>query len=57
MYKVNFEFMHEGRDTDFKYHKDFLNNNGAGFTYEEASQLAGELKSRDNVKNVYIDEN
>lgn len=45
MYRVEFEFMlNDIEITDHKWHKDFLDNNGDGFTFEEAERLACELR-------------
>ena len=45
-YKVEFEFMYVDADvSDGKWHKDTLDNNGAGFTLEDAERVACELRA------------
>lgn len=45
-YKVVFEFMYADADvSDGKWHKDYLDNNGAGFTFEEAEDVASEIRA------------
>ena len=45
-YRVDYEFMILDPDiTDGKWHQDFLDNNGAGFTFEEAEHCACELRA------------
>lgn len=55
MYKVEFESMWRGTDSDGKYHKDFLDNNGKGFKYDDAKMLARELKLSDCAYNRNIE--
>lgn len=44
-YRVNFEFMYiEPEISDGKWHQDFLDNNGDGFTFEDAERAAGLLR-------------
>ena len=44
-YKVNFEFMmKDSAITDNVFHKDYLDNNGDGFTLEEAENVAFDLR-------------
>ncbi len=44
MYRVDFEFMiTDPEETDGKWHKDFVDNNGKGFNYGEALHVAYEL--------------
>ena len=56
MYKVTFDFRINDFDSDGKWHNDYLDNNGEGFTYEEAEDLAQHLRGmsfpyqNDNVK-------
>lgn len=43
-YRIEFEFMNtDVETTDGLWHKDFLDNNGAGFNYEDACDIAMEL--------------
>ena len=45
-YRVDFEFMIADADiSDGKWHRDFLDANGEGFTFEEAERIAGELRA------------
>lgn len=45
-YRIEFEFMNtDVETTDGKWHKDFLDNNGAGFTFEDAEYVACELRA------------
>ncbi len=45
-YKVNYEFMYADADiSDGKWHEDYLDNNGAGFTFEEAEDVACKLRA------------
>lgn len=45
-YKVVFEFMCADADvSDGKWHKDYLDNNGDGFTFEEAEDVASEIRT------------
>lgn len=45
-YRVDFEFRCIDLEiSDGKWHKDFLDNNGAGFTFEEAEEVACELRA------------
>lgn len=55
-YKVEFEAMWLGSDSDGKFHKDFLDNNGSGFDFEEASDVAMELHydTAARIKNIKI---
>ena len=56
-YKVEFEFKVEDAEvSDGKWHKDFLDNEGAGFTYADASRVASEIRMSDFVtaKNVDV---
>lgn len=53
-YKVVYNFINEGSDTDGKWHETFLDNNGQGFNLEFAETLAQELKGRGNIKNIEI---
>lgn len=47
-YQVNFEFtILDPEISDGKWHKDYLNNNGEGFTFEEAEDIACQLRSSD----------
>ena len=44
-YRVEFEFMNTDIETtDGLWHKDYLDNNGSGFDYEDASDIAMEMK-------------
>ena len=44
-YRVEFEFMVSEADiTDGKWHKDYLDNNGEGFTFDEAERVACDLR-------------
>ena len=44
-YRVEFEFMYMEPDiTDGKWHQDYLDANGEGFTYEEAEHVAQEIR-------------
>ena len=44
-YQVNFEFtILDSEISDGKWHKDYVNNNGAGFTFEEAEDVACQLR-------------
>lgn len=50
-FKVRYCFINlDTETTDGEYHIDFLDNNGEGFTYEEAVETARELSLRDGVK-------
>lgn len=50
-FKVIYCFINlDTETTDGEYHIDFLDNNGEGFTYEEAVQTAREISLRDGVK-------
>ena len=43
-YRIEFEFMYKGLEvSDGKNHKDIIDNNGEGFTLEEANALAARL--------------
>ena len=45
-YQVRFEFRYADADiSDGKYHVDYLDNNGEGFTFEEAERVACELRA------------
>lgn len=45
-YQVRYEFRYADVDvSDGKYHVDYLDNNGAGFTFEEAEHVASELRA------------
>lgn len=45
-YKVNYEFKIADVDIcDGKWHKDCLDNNGAGYTFEEAENAACNLRA------------
>ena len=57
-YRVWFNFCNLGNDSDFAWHRDFLDNNGKGFTAEEARNVAKYLQvSRvAKVKNVMFEE-
>lgn len=43
-YRIEFESMWRGSDSDGKYHRDFIDDNGKGFKYEDAKRLAIELQ-------------
>lgn len=43
-YRVWFSFCNLGFNTDFRWHRDFLDNNGKGFTAEEARNIVKDLK-------------
>lgn len=50
-FKVRYCFINlDAETTDGEYHIDFLDNNGEGFTYEEAVETAREISLRDGVK-------
>lgn len=50
-FKVRYCFINlDPETTDGEYHIDFLDNNGEGFTYEEAVRTAREISLRDGVK-------
>lgn len=57
-YRVWFNFCNLGNDSDFAWHRDFLDNNGKGFMAEEARNVAKDLQvSRvAKVKNVMFEE-
>lgn len=43
-FRVEFEFKNNDLEvSDGKFHKDYLDNNGAGFSYEDACDVAREL--------------
>ena len=45
-YQVRYEFRYADVDvSDGKYHVDYLDNNGTGFTFEEAEHVASELRA------------
>ena len=45
-YRVEFEFMITDPDvTDGKWHKDYLDNNGEGYTFEDAESVACSLRT------------
>ena len=45
-YKVEYEFKYADADiSDGKYHIDYLDNNGCGFTFDEAEHIASELRA------------
>lgn len=45
-HKVVFDFkVADYEVSDGKWHRDFLDNNGAGFTFSDAERVAGELRS------------
>lgn len=48
-YKIWFTFLNTGRDTDAVWHRDFLDNNGKGFTAEQAKWFADDLKRMDSI--------
>ena len=50
-FKVRYCFINlDTETTDGEYHIDFLDNNGEGFTYEDAVHIARELSLREGVK-------
>lgn len=53
-FRVEFESMWLGSDSDGKFHKDFLDNNGSGFDFEVASDIAMELHYNTAAKNKNI---
>ena len=57
-YRVWFNFCNLGNDSDFAWHRDFLDNNGKGFTAEEARNVAKDLQESRvaKVKNVMFEE-
>lgn len=45
-YRVEFEFMIKDAEiSDGEWHRDFLDANGEGFTFEEAERIAGDLRA------------
>ena len=45
-YRVDYEFRYCDLDvSDGKFHKDFLDNNGVGFSFEDAERVACELRA------------
>lgn len=45
-YRVEFEFMCTDLEvSDGKWHKDCLDNNGAGYAFEDAERIACELRA------------
>lgn len=45
-YKVQFEFRCADLEvSDGKWHKDYLDNNGVGYTFEEAEDVACKLRA------------
>lgn len=45
-YRVEFEFKVADVDaSDRRWHKDYLDNNGAGFTFEQAELVACDLRA------------
>ena len=58
-YRVWFVFKNNFSDStqnDGVWHRDFLDNNGEGFTNVEALQVAEDFNARDNIKSVEIEE-
>lgn len=57
-YRVWFNFCNLGDDSDFAWHRDFLDNNGNGFTAEEARNVAKDLQESRvaKIKNVMFEE-
>lgn len=44
-FRVEFEFRNNDLEvSDGKFHNDYLDNNGAGFSYEDACDVARELR-------------
>lgn len=55
-YRVEFEFkVVDYEVSDGKWHKDFLDNNGKGFTFEDAEKLAGDLRYNEFVHHRNVD--
>lgn len=52
MYKIVFDFL----GVDGAWHHDFLNDNGQGFVFADAIWIASDLKRRDNIRNVNMEE-
>ena len=44
-YKITFEYIVNDLDSDGKWYKDCLDNDGEGFTYDQASDEAFRLRS------------
>lgn len=49
-YAVNFQFYNDNGE----WHDDELNNNGEGFTREEANSIAQQISDRENTRDVEI---
>lgn len=49
-YRVWLTFLNFGNDTDYKWHRDFLDNNGKGFSAEEARDTAYNLKRMESIQ-------
>lgn len=55
-YRVEFEFMVADVEvSDGKWHKDYLDNNGAGFTLDEAEVVACDLRASSVCYNRNVD--
>lgn len=52
MYSVIFKFRNE--ETGWAWKSDYLNNNGEGFTKEDALMIAKDFNQRDNVKDARV---
>lgn len=54
-YKVVFEFKWFGADSDGLWHCDSVDNNGKGFTKEEAERIAQEINGREWNRNAKVE--
>ena len=55
-YKVNFIYMISNPEiSDGNWHSDFLDNNGAGFTLEEAHEVAAMIRQNEYARTKKVD--
>lgn len=57
-FRIWLTFCNMGRDSDFQWHTDFLDNDGKGFTAEQARSYAEDLKRMDSImiKNLVFED-